>query len=101
MSKRLRAYGMLVHHALNELAYAVEDQDVRGCCPECCASCEALMILDKEGVLDSVVSLWDTHEDGTAVLTPGNPSWWTGTQVDRDWLYAAWTKSTTGCAHSK
>lgn len=91
MSQRLLAYGMLTHHALNELY-----TDADGCCLVCCAPCGALKILDEEGVLDSVVLLWDTYADGTKIF--GNPdkqpSWWKDGKVDREWLYLQWSMGT-------
>lgn len=101
MSQRLRAYGMLTHHALNELSYAVDDPEVQGCCPKCCAPCDALQILDNEGILDQVVQLWDTFDDGTPVLRPNSPNWWTGSAVDREWLHAAWSANALSCEHSR
>jgi hypothetical protein len=97
MSKRLIAYGKLAHHALSEL-YSSED----GCCPECCAPCDALLILDREGVLDSVVQLWAEYDDGTPVLPDDPekaPSWWKDGKVDRQWLYTQWSIGEVGCEH--
>jgi hypothetical protein len=99
MSTLSRALGILVHHALNELSFAVEDEEVRGCCPQCCAPCEALKILDDEGILDAAARCWPTFDDGTATLRPRNPSWWTGTEVDRTWLHSAWSDNALSCTH--
>lgn len=97
MSKRLIAYGMLTQHALNEL-YASED----GCCPRCCAPCQALKHLDEEGVLDSVVLLWDEYTDGTPTIPQDPekcPPWWTKDKVNRQWMYSQWSIGELVCNH--
>lgn len=81
---RLIAYAMLTHHALNEL---YNDED--GCCPDCCTPCYALMFLEQENVLDSIVLNWEEYDDGTKVFDVP-PSWWIDGKVDRDWLYGSW-----------
>jgi hypothetical protein len=86
---------MLTHHALSEL-YTSED----GCCPKCCAPCEALQILDEQGVLDLVVQEWEEYSDGQKVFGPiSMPSWFVDGKVDRSWMYNQWTmgEATLGC----
>lgn len=99
---RLEAYAMLTHHALNDIFYSYNDEnDGDGCCPQCCAPCEALQHLDNEGILDEVIKNWDTYSDGTSVLKEGNPSWWVNGKVDREWLYAAWKKGEWECHNNE
>lgn len=80
--------GIMVIDALNRLPtlddYLNPDiNSADGCCPKCCAPCGVLEDLDREGLLDSVVTwapnfMWQ--------LT----SWWRKGEVDRVWLYAVW-----------
>lgn len=85
MSKRVTAYAMLAHHALNELLL-----DDSGCCPKCCLPCRALQILDGEGVLDVLIQEWDEYDDGTKVFAASTPPWFVDGKVDRSWLYSQW-----------
>lgn len=85
MTKRVTAYAMLAHHALNELF-----TDSGGCCPRCCAPCGALKILDGEGILDALVLEWYEYEDGTRVFE-NPPEWFKNGHVDRGWMYSQWS----------
>ena len=87
---RLEAYAMLTHHALNCLWMQSKFQpDREGCCPKHCAPCAALQYLDNEGILDAVVTNWETYEDGTKVdYNDGNV--FVESKVNRKWLYEQW-----------
>lgn len=93
MSRRVTAYAMLVHHALNEL-YTSED----GCCTECCAPCHALKTLDEERVLDPIVREWREYSDGTKVDLE-KIEWWKDGKVDRSWMYHQWSIGEVSCSH--
>jgi len=86
---RLQAYAQLTHHALDTLY-----QQDRGCCTKCCAACDALAVLDNEGILDEIVKNWEEYSDGTKVLANGRePAWWKDGKVDREWLYGQWANA--------
>lgn len=89
-----KAFGVLTHHALNEL-YTSED----GCCTKCCAPCAALKELDEQGILEEVVHLWEFHDDGTPTLIDDG-AWWKNGKVDRSWMYHQWSIGEVACSHS-
>lgn len=72
------AVGWLTVHALNEIAQADIDE---GCCPMCCAPCNAVARLLNDGQLDQIVR---PVADGYG--------WWDAANdhVDRDLLQRAW-----------
>ncbi len=88
ISSVAEAHAMLTSHALNALwsrsDVQPDDDDLWGCCHVCCAPCAALDYLDRQGVLDEVLSAWphgvgsDTHKDG---------------KVDREWMRRQWSGS--------
>ncbi len=100
-----RVVGQLVHFALDQLWYQSPDslpdepaegqrEDHLGCCPECCAPCEALRTAAQEGYLDEMVLWWPDTLPGT--------SWWDQERlrVDRHWLWRAWDQTDKlGCSH--
>lgn len=86
MSKRVLAYAMLAHHALNELF-----TDKEGCCPKCCAPCGALQLLDGEGVLDTLVQEWHEYSNGLKVFREDTTPWFVNGAIDRGWMYSQWS----------
>ncbi len=74
--------GALVACALN----AITENREHKCCPDCCNSCNTLRELDRAGTLDRAV--WPF------IQATGEWHWWSGVQVDRDWLYARWAPCT-------
>lgn len=90
---RTTIYAMLAHHALNELWV-----DAEGCCPNCCVPCEALKLLDDEGVLDALVLEWQEYPDGTKVFREDTIPWFVDGKVDRSWMYHQWSIGSINCA---
>lgn len=92
MTKRVTAYAMLAHHALNELWL-----DKEGCCPKCCTPCGALQLLDGEGILDTLVQEWYEYDNGIKVFRDDTTPWFVAGKVDRGWLYSQWSLGQVHC----
>jgi hypothetical protein len=65
--------GQLAAYALN----SIDTED--GCCPNCCAPCDALATLLCNNQLDEAVAAYVAH-------TGEAWTWWMGGKVDRGWL---------------
>lgn len=69
----------------------VNDEDMHGCCPRCCAPCHALRELLKLGQLDFLYGQYMQVSGGESSV------WDTGKQqIDRSWFAGAW-RNDLGC----
>lgn len=67
----------------------------RGCCPDCCTSCEVLRRLATTGQLDVAVRQAPHH------LWGPDSVWWVNGRVDTGWLSDCWaSRNRPQCEHA-
>lgn len=75
--------GILVCTELNHLWYSSQDEDAKGCCPQCCGPCHVLAELHLSGRLNETVMLAPAHYWSDA-------AWWNEGGVMEPWLLSSW-----------
>jgi hypothetical protein len=82
----IKVAAFLVAGSLHDLWWQSKDEDLRGCCPECCGPCSALRWLFHHDQLDDLYGAY-------VGIVGGEHEVWDAAarQVRRDWLIPAWS----------